>query len=206
MGGYALLQGIFLTQGLNPGLPHFRRVLYHLSHKGSPRILEWVAHPFSRGSSWPRDQPSRNQQGEEFNISYPSRIWICDERILEKSLRKCVPGLLAPISPLFTYLHKIHFQSQAHSNDKFIFRSEKMWTVITVHCYLNCPSDPKKNGGAFAWVLLLPRQMMIHVENVPCGFKHFQDTALGLWRPTSEQLVTKASLWNLKPQLALGSS
>ena len=36
-----LLQGIFLTQGSNPGLPHCRLFLYQLSHKGSPRILEW---------------------------------------------------------------------------------------------------------------------------------------------------------------------
>ena len=28
--------GIFTTQGLNPGLPHHRRILYHLSHQGSP--------------------------------------------------------------------------------------------------------------------------------------------------------------------------
>ena len=28
---------------------------YQLNHKGSPRILEWVAYPFSRGSSWPRN-------------------------------------------------------------------------------------------------------------------------------------------------------
>ena len=27
-----LLQGIFPTQGLNPGLPHCRRILYQLSH------------------------------------------------------------------------------------------------------------------------------------------------------------------------------
>ena len=33
---HALLQGIFLTQGLNPGLPHCRRILYRLSHTGSP--------------------------------------------------------------------------------------------------------------------------------------------------------------------------
>ena len=33
---HALLQGIFPTQGLNPGLPHCRRILYHLSHQGSP--------------------------------------------------------------------------------------------------------------------------------------------------------------------------
>ena len=32
----SLLQGIFETQGLNPGLPHCRRILYQLSHKGSP--------------------------------------------------------------------------------------------------------------------------------------------------------------------------
>ena len=28
--------GIFLTQGLNPGLPHCRQTLYPLSHQGSP--------------------------------------------------------------------------------------------------------------------------------------------------------------------------
>ena len=31
----SLLQGIFPTQGLNPGLPHCRLILYQLSHKGS---------------------------------------------------------------------------------------------------------------------------------------------------------------------------
>ena len=33
-----LLQGIFPTQGLNPGLPHCRRILYHLSHQGIPTM------------------------------------------------------------------------------------------------------------------------------------------------------------------------
>ena len=44
-------RGIFPIQGLNPGLPHCRQILYQLSHKGSPRILEWVAYPFSSRSS-----------------------------------------------------------------------------------------------------------------------------------------------------------
>ena len=35
-GSHSLLQGIFPTQGLNPGLPHCRRILYQLSHQGSP--------------------------------------------------------------------------------------------------------------------------------------------------------------------------
>ena len=56
VGSLSLLQGIFLTQGLNPGLGHCRQILYQLSHQGSPRILEWEAYPFSRGSSWPRNQ------------------------------------------------------------------------------------------------------------------------------------------------------
>ena len=36
MGCHDLFQGIFPTQGSNPGLPHCRRILYHLSHQGSP--------------------------------------------------------------------------------------------------------------------------------------------------------------------------
>ena len=56
VGCHALLQGIVPIQGSNPGLPHCRWILYHLSHQGSPRILDWVAYPFSRGSSWLRNQ------------------------------------------------------------------------------------------------------------------------------------------------------
>ena len=36
VGCHALLQGIFSTQGQNPGLPHRRWILYCLSHQGSP--------------------------------------------------------------------------------------------------------------------------------------------------------------------------
>ena len=50
-GSQSLLQGIFPTQGLNPG-----PLLNQLSHQGSPKILEWVAYPFSSRSSWPRNR------------------------------------------------------------------------------------------------------------------------------------------------------
>ena len=56
VGTLSLLQGIFPTQGSNPGLLHSRQGLYQLSHKGSPRIMEWVSYPFSRGYSQPRNQ------------------------------------------------------------------------------------------------------------------------------------------------------
>jgi len=50
----SFLQRVFPTQGLNPSLPNWW-ILYLLSYQGSPRILEWVAYPFSRGSSQPRN-------------------------------------------------------------------------------------------------------------------------------------------------------
>ena len=58
VGSLSLLQGIFLTQGSNPGLSHCRWILYQLSHKGSPGIREWVACPFSSKPSQPRNQTS----------------------------------------------------------------------------------------------------------------------------------------------------
>ena len=42
-----LLQGISPTQGSNPGLPHCRRILYHLSHQGTPSIIHLSIHHLS---------------------------------------------------------------------------------------------------------------------------------------------------------------
>ena len=56
VGSLPFLQGIFPIQGSNPDLLHCRWILCQLSHKGSPGILEWVAHPFSSRSSRPRNR------------------------------------------------------------------------------------------------------------------------------------------------------
>ena len=56
VGCHFLLQGIFLTQGSNPGLLHCRQTLNRLSHQGSPTTVERVDCPFSRGSSQPRNR------------------------------------------------------------------------------------------------------------------------------------------------------
>ena len=42
VGSLSLLQGVFPTQGLNPGLPHCRRILYQLSHKGSRKQNQYA--------------------------------------------------------------------------------------------------------------------------------------------------------------------
>ena len=69
VGRLSLLQGIFLTQGANPGLLQCRRILYQLSHQGSPtmergliikedpycsgRLLLWRGKIYNRGTLIP---------------------------------------------------------------------------------------------------------------------------------------------------------
>ena len=62
-----------VTQGSNSGIRHCRQILYHLSHKGSPRILECVAYPFSRGSSQPRNRKRVSCSGGGFFTSWATR-------------------------------------------------------------------------------------------------------------------------------------
>ena len=49
VGFHSLLQGIFPTQEWNPGLPHCRHLLYHLSHQGSPFMSSLSQLQFPRG-------------------------------------------------------------------------------------------------------------------------------------------------------------
>ena len=57
----------------DPGLLHCRRILYQLSHKGSPRILEWVAYPVSSGSSQPRNPTGVSCIAGEFFTNWAIR-------------------------------------------------------------------------------------------------------------------------------------
>ena len=36
--------------------PALQKILYLLSHQGSPRILKWITYLFSKGTFWPRNQ------------------------------------------------------------------------------------------------------------------------------------------------------
>ena len=83
VGSLSLLQGIFPTQGSNPGLPHCGRILYQLSHKGSPRMLEWVAYPFSSRSSQPRNQTGISCIASGFFTSWAIR----EDLIFKEALR-----------------------------------------------------------------------------------------------------------------------
>ena len=73
VGCHALLQGIFPTQGLNPGLPHYRWILYHMSHQGSSWILKWVANSFSRRFSQLRNWTGVSCIAGRFFTSWATR-------------------------------------------------------------------------------------------------------------------------------------
>ena len=71
----SLLQGIFPTQGSNPGFLHWRQILYQLSHKGSPIhseesrierdtcIPKFIAALFTRATPWKQPRcPSADER------------------------------------------------------------------------------------------------------------------------------------------------
>ena len=72
MGSLSLLQGIFPTQWSNPSLSHCRWILYQLSHKGSPKILEWVAYPVSGDLPNPGIEPGSPALQVD---SLPTELW-----------------------------------------------------------------------------------------------------------------------------------
>ena len=73
VGSHSPLQGISPTKGSNPGLLHCRRILYQLSHKESPRILEWVAYPFSSRPSWSRNRTRVSCIADADSL--PTELW-----------------------------------------------------------------------------------------------------------------------------------
>ena len=96
-----LIYGIFPTQGLNLCLPHCGLILNCLSHQVSPRILEWVAHPFSREFSWPRKQTGISCIPDGFftSLSYQgSPIWISIFRFKERTQENSSVGKHSPKS------------------------------------------------------------------------------------------------------------
>ena len=56
VGSHSLHKGIFLTQGPNLGLPHYRQILYRLSHQGGPSTARYNQTDYRRNNSEDRNQ------------------------------------------------------------------------------------------------------------------------------------------------------
>ena len=87
VGSHFLLQGIFPTQGSNPGLLHCKQTLYRLSHRGSPLCLFYI----------------QNRQCIYVNPNLPT---LCAEvrqcvKILEKSLISSLKTLCFFVQAIF---------------------------------------------------------------------------------------------------------
>ena len=128
VGSPSLLQGIFPTQGSNPGLLHCRRILYQLSHKENPRILQWVMYPFSSRSSWPRNWTKVSCISDRFFTNWAIRE------------AKAVPKLVYGRDGLFltnpqrftttvfiTNLPRFRYDSRGCTRISFVFKDWKKW-------------------------------------------------------------------------------
>ena len=87
VGSLSLLQEISIIQESNSGLLHCRQIRY-LNHKRSPRILQWVAYPFSSRSSQPRKQTGVSCIAGGFFTNWAIRK---EEKWKAKEKRKDIP-------------------------------------------------------------------------------------------------------------------
>ena len=85
--------GDFPTQVMNPSLLHCRLILYQMSHKRSPRILQWVIYPFSSGSSQCRNQTRVSSIAGRFFTNWAMReAWEAGECLSKGNLGKIISG------------------------------------------------------------------------------------------------------------------
>ena len=99
--------GDFPTQGWNSGLLHCRWILYQVSHKGSPRILEWVADPFSKRSSWPGNRTGVSCIAGGFFTNW----------IIREALESVMPSKLLILCHPFFLLPSIFASIRVFSNE-----------------------------------------------------------------------------------------
>ena len=129
----SLLLGVFPTQKSNPGLPHCRWILSQLSHKGSSRILEWVAYPFSSRSSWPKNRTGVTCIVGEFFTNWPMREALMDEKVQVTQLgngqsRAIMQKKQAP-------------KKGDHSSHPYVLLSSCLYSLDTQLPYLSSLSD-----------------------------------------------------------------
>jgi len=67
---HSLLQGIFPTQGSNPGILHYMQILTSWVTMEALEYWEWVVYPFSNGAFQPRNQTRVSCIASEFFTSW----------------------------------------------------------------------------------------------------------------------------------------
>ena len=86
VGSLSLFQGIFPTQGSNPGLPHCRRILYQLSHKGSPFLCLTLNKHNADGSGLSPDKLTRFAVDVSLFLGIKQDLWMASSKVLPSEL------------------------------------------------------------------------------------------------------------------------
>ena len=106
VGCHFLLQGIFLTQGSNPGLLHCRYTLYPLSQRGTVLQSWWEC------KQWNRDG---KQHGGSLNTKHRGIIWSCNP----------IPGLRSRED----HHSKWHVHFDYHNSQDAEFTTDRKWRL-----------------------------------------------------------------------------
>ena len=83
MGCHSLLQGTFLTQGSNPGLLHYRQILYHLSHQGSAVAKGQIWYDFTQRQRVEQRLPAGGGSGNGEELLNGDCLSPSDDKVLE---------------------------------------------------------------------------------------------------------------------------
>ena len=86
MGCHVLLQGIFLTQGSNLGLPHFRQTRYHLSHQEAHDYTVEIEIPYN----YTVEVRNRFKRLDLID-RVPEELWTEVGNIVQKVMIKSIP-------------------------------------------------------------------------------------------------------------------
>ena len=141
-GSLSLLQGIFPTQGSNPGPPHCRQILYQLSHKGSPRILVWIVYPFFSGSSQPRNQTGVSCIAGRFFTNYQGSPYFSERNYSLSIIFSVCPSFPLPYTMYSYYKVKLIFKVHSHITSHIIHSVVHSVTLVGV-------SQRKKTNAEF---------------------------------------------------------
>ena len=182
VGSHSLLQGIFLTQGSNPGLLHCRQILYCLSHPGSPCIYMFCAVsscfscvwllPERRRHAW-RDA-RRNAWGLPWWWSSSIRcltVWTVAHQFMGFSSQKYWSGLLCPppgdlpdpgvgLMSLMSPALADRFFTTSATCEAYIYTNISLNLLINVSCYI----------FHYPFTLIYIRILKFLVENVVGSF------------------------------------
>ena len=110
VGSLSLLQGIFPTQGSNPGLLHCKQILYQLSHKGSSALNANSLRSWWKPAAW--QPPEGAEMGQAsctalFPDNVPRSLFVLSGSSLEDPLGWLSPTDLTQFEILFPWWHLV---------------------------------------------------------------------------------------------------